>query len=112
MTVFRTLLTVGRLIQFIAALVPIGGILLAIASATSPYGQGSALWIALSGILTGLILYGFGGLISVNVMAYRNSQRIAGALNRMARAQTGVAEYLPPPQEYPKPPTQPKRPTR
>ena len=115
---FRPLLFIGRLIQVIATLIPI--LVIAIASAITfayptPTNQTWALWVSISGIFSALILYAFGGLICVNVMAFRNSQRIAGALNRMARAQTGIAEFIPPmpqPTEYTRPATEPKRPVR
>lgn len=47
------------------------------------------------GFTLGAMVYGFGGVVRAVVVIARNSEQNTNALNRIAQAQTGVAEALP-----------------
>lgn len=99
---FGMLNLVGRLLQVIGSLIPVGGVLLAAAALMiGSNSTVSPLPLALGSIVAGLVFYGFGGLICVNVAIARNTQRTANALIYLARRQPVAPEFIPPPpQDY------------
>jgi len=93
---FKTLDAVGGSLQIIGAFTPVLGAIVAIvASMGTQNSLASILLYVCGGLMLGAVLYAFGGSVRAVVMISRNSQRSANALNRIAQAQTGAAEFIP-----------------
>lgn len=93
---FKTLDTVGEALQIIGVIIPIIGVVATVLTASNPYPNLLPMAIGFCGGFTlGAMVYGFGGVVRAVVVIARNSEQNTNALNRIAQAQTGVAEALP-----------------
>jgi hypothetical protein len=83
---FSILDQLGSLIQAIAILIPIGGLILGISAANSRFG-GATLMIAyiIASLISAAFVYGFGGLIRVMVSMEENSRRTVILLEYMLK---------------------------
>lgn len=92
---FKVTSFVAGVLQAAGGVIGIGALAVAVLLPISTGEIVRGIGIGAAGVIGGLVLFAFGGLVRVQVMAYRNSERTANALNRIARAQTGVAEFIP-----------------
>jgi len=93
---FKTLDAVGGVLQIIGAAAPVAGAIAAVLASVGEYSSLTPILLyTCGGLILGAVLYALGGSVRAVVMISRNSQRSANALNRIAQAQTGAAEFIP-----------------
>lgn len=86
-TKYRALRIIANIYQFFGLVIPMLSVVAGVLAATGRNGGGTAVAVIVSGLITGLFVYGFGQLIIVLLDIEENTRRTSLLLERRRKEQ-------------------------